>query len=80
MAKLSLKYFPLAWVAVLLTSFTIWVLKIFGINFSALVSSLNLSSPWTLALVFYDSFQLIVVIFLLYSLRKENVNFKENWI
>ena len=63
--------------AVLLTSFTIRVLKIFGINFSALVSSLNLSSSWTLALVFYDTFQLIVVIFLLYSLRKEKVNFKE---
>lgn|GEM_PF-465744 len=76
--KLSLKYFPLAWMAVLLTSFTIRVLfKIFGINFSALASSLNLSSPWTLALVFYDTFQLIVVIFLLYSLRKEKVNFKE---
>ena len=77
--ELSLKYFPLAWAAVLLTSFTARVLfKIFGIDYSTLVSSLNLSSPWTLGLIFYDTFQLIVVIFLLYSLKKkEKVSFKE---
>ncbi len=76
--QVSLKYFPLAWIAVLLTSFTIRVLfKIIGIDFLALVSSLNLSSPWTLALIFYDTFQLVVVIFLLYSLKKEEVSFKK---
>lgn len=77
MRRIPIKYLPLAWVAALSTSLTIVLLKIFGIDFSALASSLNLSSSWTLALPIYDTFQLIIVLILLHLLRKEGISLKE---
>ena len=76
MAKLTLKYLPLAWVAVLLTSLTFEITKVLGIDLDAIKDVLGISSTWTLALLIYDTFQLVTVLFLLYLLRKE-VSFKE---
>jgi len=71
MAKLSLKYLPLAWVAVALTSLTLGIVKSLGIDLDSIRSSLGISSPWTFALPIYDTFQLITVLILLHLLRKE---------
>jgi len=76
MGKLSLKYLPLAWVAVLLTSLTFKITKVLGIDLDAIKDALGISSTWTFALPIYDTFQLITVLFLLYLLRKE-VSFQE---
>jgi len=76
MAKLSLKYLPLAWVAVALTSLTLGIVKSLGIDLDSIRSSLGISSPWTFALPIYDTFQLITVLILLHLLRKE-VSLKE---
>jgi len=71
---LTLKYVPLAWVAVLLTSLTIKLLMIIGIDLHTLATILNLSTTWLPSLIIYDSYQLVVVLLLIYLLRKMGVS------
>ena len=67
---LTLKYAPLAWVAVLSTSFTVKALTILGIDPHALTATLNLSSTWLLSLVIYSLYQSAVVLLLIYLLTR----------
>jgi hypothetical protein len=61
MKRLNLRYLPLTWFAVILTGFIIYGLfRIFGINFASLASSMNLNSPWILALPIALLFLLII--------------------
>ena len=67
---LILKYVPLAWSAVLLTSLTIMLLTNIGIDLRILATILNLSTAWLPTLVVYSSYQLIVVLLLIHLLRR----------
>ena len=68
---LALKYVPLAWVAVLLTSLTIELLMIVGLDLHTLAIILNLSTTWLPSLIMYGSYQLVVVLSLIHILHRK---------
>ena len=74
---LTLKYVPLAWVAVLLTSLTTKLLMIIGIDLRTLATILNLSTTWLLSLIIYSSYQLVVVLLLIHLLRKMRTSLRD---
>lgn len=67
---LPLRYLPLAWAAVLLTSLTAKALVVVGIDLHGLAKFLNLTSLWTLSLVVYTAYQLVTVLILFYLLKR----------
>jgi len=74
---LSLRYFPLAWAAVLLTSLILRIIKVLGVDLHSVTSSLGISSIWTYALPIYDMFQLATVVLLIYWLKREGISLKD---
>ena len=74
---LTLKYVPLAWVAVLLTSLTTKSLMIIGIDLCTLATILNLSTAWLPSLIIYSSYQLVVVLLLIHLLRKMGISLRD---
>ncbi len=74
---LRLRYLPLAWSAVLLTSLTFYIFKALGLDLREISNTLNISHPWTLALPIYDIYQLITVALLLIMLKKDRIVLKE---
>ncbi len=66
---MPLKYLPLAWVAVLLTGLTITTVAM-KVNLHDLAKLLNLTSTWSLSLIIYSTYQLIVVLLLVYLLKR----------
>jgi len=74
---LTLKYVPLAWVAVLLTGLTIKLLMIIGIDLHTLATILNLSTTWLPSLIIYDSYQLVIVLLLIHLLRKMGTSLRD---
>jgi len=77
---LPLKYLPLAWVAVLLTGLT-KITVAMNVNLHDLAKLLNLTSAWSLSLIIYSAYQLIVVLLLVYLLKRvgiaaRNIGFK----
>jgi len=74
---LTLKYVPLAWVAVLLTSLTTKSLVIIGIDFCTLAAVLNLSTAWLPSLIIYSSYQLVIVLLLIHLLRRMGISLRD---
>ena len=66
---MPLKYLPLTWVAVLLTGLTITTVAM-KVNLHDLAKLLNLTSTWSLSLIIYSTYQLIVVLLLVYLLKR----------
>ncbi len=70
---MKLRYIPLAWSAVLMTSLTFITFRAIGLNIYEICKTLGISHSWTLALVIYDIYQLVTVILLVMLLRKEGI-------
>mgnify|MGYP000548297067 CR=1 FL=1 len=74
---LTLKYVPLAWAAVLLTSLTTKLLMIIGIDLRTLATILNLSTTWLPSLIIYSSYQLVVALLLIHLLKKMGTSLRD---
>ncbi len=74
---LPLKYLPLAWAAVLVTSLITRLLVFMGVDLSSLAGLLGLGSSWILSLVLYGTSQFVVVLLLIYLLRGGGVSLRD---